>query len=298
MKFTRRYLSIAGFEIYWYAVLIVAGIAAAYVSGVHREKRMGLKKDTVLDLMLCVLPAGFVGARLYYVLLNPAGFDSLVDVLNLRTGGLAIYGGVITGLLAGFIYARVKKLDFVRLCDLCLPCVALAQSVGRWGNFLNQEAYGAELRVRALQFFPLAVNIDGAYYAAAFFYESVWCLGIYLVTNVPKSAKSFAARGRAALGYLTMYAFERCAVEGIRTDSLYLGTIRASQLLSALVLTACGACVLRLARADRLSAAVFFVSCVFVTLSCCGALPAVCVYCALPPAAFALVRAQLRKALT
>ena len=244
MSVTRRALVIAGFEIYWYAVLIVLGAVSAFVVCEKRQKLLGLKPDTAIDLALVCLPCGIIGARAYYVLFNPGAFSCVWDVLDLRSGGLAIYGGLLTGLAGGLIYARLRHESFLRLCDMVLPAVALAQALGRWGNFLNEEAYGIEIRTSRLRFFPVAVYISesGSWHAATFFYESLWCLFIFLLICVLPSRKAFTAKGNGTLAYLCLYAFERTATEGLRLDSLYLaGNIRASQLLSALVL--CGCCV-------------------------------------------------------
>lgn len=233
---TRRALSVGGFEIYWYGVLIALGAAAAYFFAQRQERLRGYKKDTVIDYLLVFLPAGLVGARLYYVALYPGRYETVADILRIRDGGLAIYGGLIAGFLAGFVQCLIRRDDPVSVCDLIFPNVALAQAIGRWGNFLNGEAYGVEIGAKWLRFFPAAVRIDGGWYAAAFFYESVWCFGIFLLSILPGLNERLSKRGSRSLLYFLAYALERCAVEGIRTDSLYLGSVRASQLLSAMVL--------------------------------------------------------------
>lgn len=284
MSITRRYFAVNGFPIYWYGVLIALGAFLAVFFAQKRAKRLGLKQDAALDVALAVLPAGFVGARLYFVLMKPELFHSFLDVLDLRSGGLAVYGGVLAGALAGYVYARVRRRDFIRLCDMALPCVALAQAVGRWGNFLNQEAYGAEVSAAWLRFFPVSVYIGetGAYHAAAFFYESAWCFLIWLVICVLPSRRRFDARGAGTLGYAAMYAFERCAVEGIRLDSLYIGPVRASQLLSALVLAS--VCLHLLLRAGKKAPALclWAASALAVVLSSLTILPVWCLYAFLP----------------
>ena len=284
MSITRRYIAVNGFEIYWYGVLIALGAALAVFAANRRAKRLGLPADSALDVALAVLPAGFAGARLYYVLMRPELFHSLKDFFDLRSGGLAVYGGVVAGILAGYVYARVKRRDFVRLADMALPCVALAQSVGRWGNFLNEEAYGEVVSAGWLKFFPVSVFIreTGEYHAAAFFYESAWCLLIFLLICVLPCRRRFDGRGAGALAYAAMYAFERCAVEGLRLDSLYIGPVRASQLLSAAVLAA--VCLYLLVRAEKKAPllAAWGISALAVLLSALALLPARWLYAFLP----------------
>lgn len=247
MAFTRRALVIGGFELYWYSVLIALGALLSFCACARRQRQLGLPQDTAIDLVLVTIPCGVIGARAYYVLLNPGAFHSFWDVIDIRSGGLAIYGGLIAGLAAGYIYSLKKHLSILRLTDLALPCVALGQAVGRWGNFLNEEAYGAAISAKALCFFPAAVYIheDGLWHAATFFYESLWCFLIFLIICVLPTRKRFCKKGAGTLGYVLLYTMERCAVEGLRTDSLYLGSVRFSQLLSAVLLIVCAGVLVR-----------------------------------------------------
>ena len=283
MEITRRYISIGGFEIYWYGLLIGLGVLAAVLAASRREKQLGLRSETALTLALVVVPFGIIGARLYYVLFHLDYYETLGDVLRLRDGGLAIYGGLILGLLAGAMAARIRHQSLVRLCDLIFPCVALAQAIGRWGNFLNQEAYGVLITRPALQFFPLAVHIRGFWYAATFFYESLWCLLIYLIICCFPSKKWFLRKGEGLLGYLTMYAFERCAVEGLRSDSLYLGAARVSQLLSAVILCLCCAWLMKRLGARPVLWGLYGLCAAALMLSASALLPAWIVYISLLP---------------
>ena len=170
--------SLFGLQIRYYGALIALGIALAIALAARREGRLGLPKDTALDLALIGVPAAIVGARLYYVIFSWDSYASNpISALYLWEGGLAIYGGLLGGLLAGFIYARAKHLPFMALADLAAPSFALGQAIGRWGNFFNQEAYGIAVTNPALQRFPIAVFIqaDGQWHCATFFYESAWC---------------------------------------------------------------------------------------------------------------------------
>ncbi|MBQ5771057.1 MAG: prolipoprotein diacylglyceryl transferase, partial [Clostridia bacterium] len=165
---------------------------------------------------------------------------NLVSILNIRAGGMAIYGGLIGGAAAGLVFAGRKKLSFIKLFDLAAPSIALGQAIGRWGNFINQEAFGVRISNPALCFFPLSVYIpsENAYFAATFFYESAWCFLIVFLCLLFEKKRLFRFPGAEACFYVSMYAFERMLVEGLRTDSLYLGPVRISQLLSVIALFA------------------------------------------------------------
>ena len=236
MEFSRTAVRIWGLQIHWYAVLIVIGIALGVALAWKRERRMGLPRETTLDLALICVPLALVGARAYYVLFSLDEFagDPWWKVFAVWEGGMAIYGGLIAGLLGGLCYARVKKLPFARLADLVAPSIALGQAIGRWGNFINQEAHGAAVANPALQFFPVAVPIDGGWYYATFFYESAWCLLVAALLLWAERRGRFRRAGDEFLAYAFLYALERAVVEGMRTDSLYLGAMRVSQGLSLL----------------------------------------------------------------
>ena len=233
-ELTRSTLTVFGLSIHWYGVLIALGVLGAVLLAWRREERLGLKKETTLDLALICVPAGILCARLYYVLFSWDDFAAHpAEILNLRGGGLAIYGGVIGGVLAGWIYSRVKKIPFGTLADLVAPGLAFGQAVGRWGNFLNQEAYGAQVTKAQFQFFPLSVYIEGSgWHWATFFYESMWCALICIFLLRAEKRGFFKRKGDTFLWYLFLYALERCLVEGLRTDSLYIGPLRVSQALS------------------------------------------------------------------
>lgn len=237
-ELTRSTLTIFGFTIHWYGVLIALGVLGAVLLAWLREERLGLKRETTLDLALICVPVGILCARLYYVIFSWDYYAAHpAEILDIRGGGLAIYGGVIGGVLAGWIYSRVKKIPFGTLADLVAPGLAFGQAVGRWGNFLNQEAYGAAVTNPHLHIFPLSVYIEGSgWHYATFFYESLWCALICIFLLTAEKRGFFKRRGDTFLWYLFLYALERCLVEGLRTDSLYIGPLRVSQMLSLTVL--------------------------------------------------------------
>ena len=243
----------------WYSVLIVSGILAAILLCSREEKRLGLRQDTVIDLAIWVVPFGIIGARLYYVAFEWQAFaENPISVLYIWQGGLAIYGGVIGGLLAILLFARRRHLSPFLLTDMIVPALSLAQAIGRWGNYFNMEAYGAALTDPAWQFFPVGVLIpEGGEYVwhmATFFYESVWDLMVFLVLWFVIRRKK-KHHGTVTCWYMLLYGIGRFLIEGLRTDSLMLGSLRVSQLLSAaLVLLGGGLLIVRAIRNRKANA--------------------------------------------
>ncbi len=214
---------IFGFSINWYGLIIAAGALLCIVLSLVRCKQTGFSQDTLIDLAIFVIPAGLIGARLYYVIFAWDYFkDDLLSVFDIRSGGLAIYGAVIAGVLTAYIFCKVRKIKLGTVLDIIVPGLILAQGIGRWGNFFNQEAYGFAVTNPALQFFPLAIYINnvGQWHYATFFYESVWCiLGFFLLWWYQKKN---TRDGHVFALYLIVYGLERFFVEGFRTDSLYM----------------------------------------------------------------------------
>ena len=201
--------------------------------------RKGYRKDFIIDLVFWAVPLGFVGARLYYILFewqyylaNPA------EIIQIWHGGIAIYGGVIAGAATVYWFAKKEKVSFALLLDILAPVVLLAQSIGRWGNFTNQEAHG-EVTTRAFleglhlpNFIIEQMQINGAYYQPTFLYESLWSFVGVLILFYLRRRKGVKV-GEIAAGYLIWYSFGRFFIEGMRTDSLWMfNVIRISQLVS------------------------------------------------------------------
>ena len=275
----------------WYSALIVCGAALAVWLSAREEKRLGLPKDTVIDLALRLLPFGILGARLYYVLFSWDQFRGRpLSVLYIWEGGLAIYGGLIAGILTLWVFCRRRNLSLLTVLDLLVPGVALAQAIGRWGNYFNMEAYGIPVTDQALQFFPFAVQIpEGGVYvwhAAAFFYESFLDFLLFLFLLYGRR-KLFRRGGDAFLFYAVFYAAFRLCIENLRMDSLYLsGGIRVSQLFSALICLA-GILLLARRRKDRARAALFSLP----PLAC--GIPVLLFMCGWRPGFLNAVRAQM-----
>ena len=231
---------IQGLNIAWYGVIIASGLMLGIILASLRARRRGWSSDLVLDFILLAIPLAVVGARLYYVAFEWENYaHNLIKIFATNEGGLAIYGAVIGGFLAAILFTKAAKFPFFKLIDLVIPSLILGQAIGRWGNFINQEAFGALVTNPHLQFFPLAVYIQslGEWHQATFFYES-FCNCILFVVTLLLGRKGVKG-GTLLATYFIGYGIVRSVIEGLRTDSLYLfGTIRVSQLLSALLVVA------------------------------------------------------------
>lgn len=214
-----------GFTIYYYAIIIVFGIiCAAVVAGILFKHR-NLPADWILDLLLCVLPLGIIGARTFYCLTDPS--TSIADwFTKFRDGGLSIIGGVIGGTLGVVLFCLIHKLNFLRVADCVVPGVILAQAIGRWGNFANQEVYGPEITNPALQWFPMGVFIDDVqeWHYAFFFYESVLNLLIFIGLFLLMWKFTKKPHGLALSGYLFGYGVVRSIMEPLRDSQFILGS--------------------------------------------------------------------------
>ncbi len=212
-------------KIYFYALVIISGAILAAVLSTLEAKRRGLNPDFIWDMLPWLLIGGIIGARLWHVLTpsssilvdgkNPY-FINPIQIFNVRQGGLGIPGGIMAGALAMWLYARKKKLVFATWLDIVAPGVALAQGIGRWGNFFNQEIYGLPTTMTV---FPLAVNIGGSYYLATFFYEFVWnLLNMCLLLWLPRKLGDKMKPGDNFLVYVLFYSIGRFLLEFIRFE--------------------------------------------------------------------------------
>jgi prolipoprotein diacylglyceryl transferase len=228
--------SIFGQPIYWYGILISAGVLIGIFLAMHHAKIFGMDQDSIVDMALLAIPMAIIGARLYYVIFEWDQYKGHpLDIFNIRKGGLAIYGGVLGGVLGGYLFSRWKKIDFWNLTDICAPSIILGQAIGRWGNYINQEAYGVVVNNPQWQWFPVAVFIqaDQQWHMATFFYESFWNLIVFFILMGYRRHRK--RTGEVFLLYLILYSLGRIFIEGLRTDSLYLDNVRISQLLGILL---------------------------------------------------------------
>ena len=250
-------LQIGSFRITWYGVIIAVGILLAMLMAFRNAKRFGVNADKLVDVVLGGLIGGVVGARLYYVIFSWDQYkDNLSAIWHTWEGGMAIYGGVIGAFLVGMIVARCHKMRVLPVLDLASLGFLIGQGIGRWGNFVNGEAFGCNTDLpwgmtgtRIVSYLSdtdniatltsLGVSVDpNAPVHPCFLYESIWCLlGFVLLYLYSKKHRRFD--GEIFLMYLGWYGFERMIVEGLRTDSLLIGKIRVSQLLAGLKFVAC-----------------------------------------------------------
>ena len=232
--------SIFGIDIAWYGICIALGMLGAIWICTKTCKYYSWTPDDIFDVALFGIPAAIVGARIYYVVFEwkQQYANDILSIFNLRQGGLGIIGGIIGGVLAGAIYCKVKKKNFIELLDIVMPTIAFGQFMGRWGNFFNQEAYGPIITNPSFQWFPFAVFIEqtNTYHNALFFYESIWCLFICVFLLMMR--KKFKYLGDVSVMYVLLYSFERMLIEGMRVDSLYLGSFRVTQVLMAVLFVA------------------------------------------------------------
>jgi len=216
---------ILGFQIRWYGIFIATGLLLATLLILQRAKKLGFEEDTIIDLVIICMPSAIIGARMYYVLFNWSYYQGdIMKMINIRGGGLAIHGGVIAGVLAGWIYTRIKKHDFTKLIDITAPGLILGQAIGRWGNFFNNEAHGGPTDL------PWGIMVEGQKVHPTFFYEFVWNLLVLGVLLKYRDKKKFD--GEIFLLYLGLYSVGRFFIEGLRTDSLMLGPLRMAQVIS------------------------------------------------------------------
>ncbi len=224
--------------IYWYSFLILIAVIIGYQIVVSYSKKISYKTNEIMDMVLYLVIFSIIGARAYYVIFNFSLYqDDLLSIFMIWKGGLAIYGGIIAAILYILYYCKKKGLDFIRVLDIYSLSLLLGQAIGRWGNFFNGEAYGGKTTLEALQSLHLprfiidGMYIDGFYRQPTFLYESIWCLiGVFFLIRIRKRYTNQV--GRQVSFYLIWYGIGRFFIEGLRSDSLYLGIFRVSQLVS------------------------------------------------------------------
>ena len=221
-----------------YGLTIALGILAAVLYMSKEARRTSLPNDIAMDAVLWAIPPAILFSRLYYVAFTWERYRyDLSGIFRIWEGGLAIYGGIIGGALGILLLSRRRKIPYSALADLIAPGLILAQAIGRWGNFFNGEAFGRLVVDPAWQFFPAAVLTNGEWHMAAFFYESLWNLLGFLFLIRLKERFRRMGNGYIFLWYLVWYGLGRMVIEGLRTDSLMLGSLRVSQLLSVVLVT-------------------------------------------------------------
>ena len=239
--------TIFGIEIKWYSFLILIGILIGIFLVEKEAKKQKISTEDIFNMCFYAIIFGILGARLYYVIFNISYYKyNLLEIFEIWNGGLAIHGGLIAGALTVFIYAKKKHLNCLRLLDLCVPSVILAQAIGRWGNFFNSEAHGFATTLGFLrdlhipEFVINGMKIDGVYYLPTFYIEFLWCLFGFVVLLIVRRLK-YQKIGTLTCLYVMWYSFGRFFIEAWRTDSLMFGGFKVAQIVSAVAfLTALG----------------------------------------------------------
>ena len=231
-KVNKVAFSIFGIEVRWYAVFIVIGIIIAILLCKKDHGKYGIKFEDVIELLIFALPISIICARLYFIsfkfeyyMKNPQ------EILNIRNGGLAIYGGIIGAVITIFVFCKIKKIKVLDMLDYMAPYLPLGQAIGRWGNFFNGEAHG----MQTTNIFRMGIMENGRYIEVhpTFFYESICTFLIFIFLYIKRNKRDY--RGQITFTYFFLYGIARTFIEGIRTDSLMMGNIRISQLLSILL---------------------------------------------------------------
>lgn len=223
------------FSVHWYGVIMGSAFLLGSLLAARQAKKMGINPDHIWNMLMWILPSAILGARTYYVLFEWEQYKgSLYDIIAVWEGGLAIHGGLIGGTIAGVLYARKHQLAILKMADILAPSIILGQAIGRWGNFMNQEAHGGPVSEAFISKFPAFIKnqmfINGQYYHPTFIYESLWNLGVFAFLLFYRGKKKLD--GEVALLYLGLYSTGRFFIEGLRTDSLMLGPLRVAQFVS------------------------------------------------------------------
>lgn len=230
-----------GFEVRWYSVILLVAVAVAYFLLKKEAMRFKINWDFIFNLFFWVVIFGIIGARVYYVMFNWSSYqEDFLSVFKIWEGGLAIHGGIIAGSITAFIYCKKCKANTLKIIDMAVPSLMIAQAIGRWGNFFNSEAHGVATTLSNLEklkipeFVIKGMNIDGVYYHPTFLYESISCLLGFIVLLIVRRNR-YTKIGTLTGTYLVWYSFGRFIIENLRTDSLMLGGFKIAQIISVIL---------------------------------------------------------------
>ena len=228
-KLNKIAFTLLGRPIAWYGIIITIGIILAVLYVMNRGKYEGVSQDDILDYSIFVIPIAIIGARAYYVLTSLDQYDTFMEAIAIWEGGLAIYGAIIGGALTALVVSLIKKIKILKMFDMLVPAVMIGQMIGRWGNFVNAEAHGGVTDI----FIRMGIRTDfmanPIYVHPTFLYESLWNLVGFILLNAYYKKKKY--HGEIFLMYMTWYGIGRFFIEGLRTDSLYVGPFRISQVI-------------------------------------------------------------------
>ncbi|WP_394235846.1 prolipoprotein diacylglyceryl transferase [Niallia oryzisoli] len=231
-------IELGPFTIYWYGIIIGMGILVGWLLATKESKKLGLPQDIISDMLLWAIPISIISARTYYVIFEWDYYSQYPgEIIAIWEGGIAIHGALIGATLTAVIFAKRRGISFWKLADIVAPSIILGQAIGRWGNFMNQEAHGTEVTRSFLEnlnlpkFIINEMYIDGAYYHPTFLYESLWNIAGFVILIILR--KFQPKRGELFLLYVIWYSIGRFFVEGLRTDSLMLtDSLRIAQVIS------------------------------------------------------------------
>lgn len=203
----------------------MASLAIALILSKIQDGKYGIKFEEILDLSVILIPISFICARLYYVIFNMQNYTNIIDIINIKDGGLAIYGGIIGGVATSYVFCKKRNINILDLLDYIVPFLALGQAIGRWGNFINVEAYGTSTNLP----WKMGIQIQNEiqYVHPTFLYESICNIIIFIILN--KISKKRKYKGQITYYYIVMYTFIRGIIENLRIDSLMLYNFRISR---------------------------------------------------------------------
>lgn len=225
LNINKTAFEVFGVPVYWYAILIVASIAIALILSKIQNGKYGIKFEDILDLSIILIPISFICARIYYVIFNMNSYTNIIDIINIKDGGIAIYGGIIGGVITSYIFCKKRQINLLDLLDYIVPFLALGQTIGRWGNFINVEAYGISTNLPWKM--GIQVGNEIQYVHPTFLYESICNLIIFIILT--KISKKRKYTGQITYYYIVMYSFIRAIIENLRIDSLMLYNFRISR---------------------------------------------------------------------
>ena len=233
--FTEHSLFLFGLEITYYGLIIAIGMALGVFVACKNAKFRGLVADDFILAACYVLPLAIIGARLYYVTFSGETY-SFGKIFRIWDGGMAIYGGVIGGAIGVALFCLIHKKNFLDVADVVAPSLILGQAIGRIGCYFAGCCYGIEVTNESLMWFPLSTQINGVWHLSTFFYESLWNLLVFIILLILLRKNKYKLRGSSIAMYFILYGIGRAWIEALRGDSLYIGAIKVSQLLSILLI--------------------------------------------------------------